>query len=157
MHTYIPLSPPLFIPTIMPRSPLLIQFHLTTIHYLQQKDLILLPHRLASTIKIFHYHYSTQLASHSICVRQKMLSVLFGLSRLYYFVHHSAGPIKSSKTPICPWVIPWQQRMIEHPGDHSFVMLRVLRRKQPKQVSKQVDCSATYNKPHFKIVFELHL
>ena len=29
------------------------------------------------------------------------------------------------------------QRKIEHPGDRSFVMLRVLRRKQPKQVSKQ--------------------
>ena len=29
--------------------------------------------------------------------------------------------------------MPWQQRKIEHPGDHSFVMLCVLRRKQPKQ------------------------
>ena len=34
--------------------------------------------------------------------------------------------------------------MIEHPGDHSFVMLRVLRRKQPKQVSKQVILPANF-------------
>ena len=27
-----------------------------------------------------------------------------------------------------------QQHVIDHPGDHSFVMLRVLRSKQPKQV-----------------------
>ena len=47
--------------------------------------------------------------------------------------HHSAGLTKSWKILRCPWVMPWQQPMIEHRGDHSFVMLRVLRRKQPKQ------------------------
>ena len=41
-------------------------------------------------------------------------------------------------TQICPRVTPGQQHMIEHPGDHSFGMLRVTRRKQPKQASKQV-------------------
>ena len=57
----------------------------------------------------------------------------------------SAGPTKSSKTPRCPLAMPWQQRKIEHPGDHSFVMLRVLRRKQPKQVSKQDSADADLN------------
>ena len=42
--------------------------------------------------------------------------------------HHPRGrpATKSSKTPRCPWVMPWQQCMIEHLGDHSFVMLRIL-------------------------------
>ena len=44
---------------------------------------------------------------------------------------------RPNRAPRCPSVMPWQQRMIEDPGYHSFVMLRVLRRKQPKQVSKQ--------------------
>ena len=56
-----------------------------------------------------------------------------------------APPNRTSTTPLSrpnrqrhPYVpikaMPWQQRNIEYPGDHSFVMLRVLRRKQPKQV-----------------------
>ena len=36
--------------------------------------------------------------------------------------------------------------MIDHPGDHSFVMLRVLRRKQPKQVNKLWSLSLAWRK-----------
>ena len=41
--------------------------------------------------------------------------------------HHSTGLTKSTKIPSCPWV------MIDHPADHSLVILLVLRREQPKQ------------------------
>ena len=41
--------------------------------------------------------------------------------------------IKDTQMSLSDAVIATQDR--DHPGDHSFVMLRVLRRKQPKQVS----------------------
>ena len=50
--------------------------------------------------------------------------------------HHSDGLTKSWKIHRCPWVMPWQHRMTDHSGDRSFVVLRVLRRKQTKQVRK---------------------
>ena len=79
-----------------------------------------------------HLPSATRHSSH----RHSGLHPTFNMAPPQEDVHHSAGPTKSSMTPSCPYAMPWRQRKIEHPGDRSFVMLRVLPRKKPKQVSK---------------------
>ena len=44
--------------------------------------------------------------------------------------HHPARLTKSPKIPSRPRVMPCYRHTIDHPGDHSFAMLRVLRCKQ---------------------------
>ena len=86
-----------------------------------------------------HYDYNPETAPR--CLRTHLPSATRHPSNRHSGLHHTCimaplkrtttTPTKSSESPRWPWVMPWQQPMTYHPGDRSFVMLRVMRRKQP--------------------------